>query len=131
MQEFSLQKVIDYYKLDASTAAKILFPDNMYPMHALNRVLGGKTHLNTDQLTALAKYLGVFIADLFSVESWKGTSLKGTLQFTREDYSAVYNNDGKVILRKGNNTIDIFLIPTGTTILELLTILNQKIDGNN
>ena len=130
MRDFDLQKVIEHFKLDVPTAAMILFPDNMYPVHAINRVLSGKAHLNTVQLSALAKYLGVFIHDLFNVDSWHGAYSNSELVFTYNGYTATYNN-GIITLRKNNKTLDTMLIPTGTTITELLTILNQKINGDN
>lgn len=131
IEKFDLREVIKYYGADSNEVAKVLYPDRQYPRLALDRVLSGKTNLDTDQLIKLAEFLGVFVQDLFSVNSWKGgRDTDNNLCFTKGPYKAVYRN-GLISLHKDGQTEKVIIVSSGTTLTELITILNQTTNGNN
>lgn len=126
---FDLRKVIKYFGADTNEVAKVLYPDRQYPRLALDRVLSGKTNLDTGQLTNLAKFFGVFVQDLFNIDSWKGETRNGMICFTKGIITAEYHN-GICTIRNGNN-IENIIVPAGTSVTELITILNNKTNGSN
>lgn len=121
---FDLREVIKHFGADTNEVAKVLYPDRQYPRLALDRVLSGKTNLDTKQLTNLAKFFGVFVQDLFNIDSWKGETRNGMICFTKGAITAEYHN-GICTIRNGNNIANI-IVPAGTPVTDLITILNKQ-----
>ena len=104
MEKFDLNKVLDFYKPDFDAVAKVLFPHNNFPQAALRRVLTGPTTIDANQIAALAEYLGVLVADLYSIDkNWKASFKTGYLTFINGDYKAVVNYKGAFITVYKNN----------------------------
>lgn len=99
METFNITKIIEYYSPDVEELAKVLFPHVKYSKQAFDRVIRGEANLDTTQLEALASYLGVMVADLFSVDDWKGTwdNASRCLTFIKGGYRVNLNYDGAFI----------------------------------
>ena len=70
----NLRELIEQRGLRLQEVAEILFPDNRYPRAALNRVLNGKTLLNSKQAIRLSAWL-VYLSTI-STEEHGTPSLK-------------------------------------------------------
>ena len=79
VQQFNIGNVIEHYKLNTEDLAKVLFPTVKYPKQAFDRVLKGEANLDVIQLERLANHIGVLVTDLFSANTWKGSSEDGCL----------------------------------------------------
>lgn len=108
MEKFNIQKIIEYYSPNTEELGRVLFPHIKYPKQAFDRVLKGEANLDSAQIELLANYLGVFVADLFSVDDWKGewdnklrclTFVKGLYQgnFVKGLYQVNLNYGGSFI----------------------------------
>ena len=73
MEKFDIQKIIERYSPNIEELSKILFPHIKYPKQAFDRVIKGEANLDSVQIELLASYLGVFVADLFFIDEWKGS----------------------------------------------------------
>lgn len=105
-QVFNINKVIECYKLDTAEVAEVLFPHVRYKTLALNRVLKGEAYLDTEQLKALADFIGILIQDLFAFDNWKGTHEDGCLTLIRGEYKVKLNYKGVFMtLTKGSQLI--------------------------
>tara|TARA_R110000787_G_scaffold97665_4_gene201332 strand:+ start:30668 stop:30868 length:201 start_codon:yes stop_codon:yes gene_type:complete len=62
----NLQSVIKTSEVSEHEIAGILFPNNKYPNHALNRVIKGETELKYSQIASLANRLDVTVESLFN-----------------------------------------------------------------
>lgn len=133
MEKFDLNRILEFYKPDFDTVAKILFPHNGFPQAALRRVLTGPATLDANQIAALAKYLGVLVGDLYTVDSnWKGTFKNGYLSFIKDDYKAVLNYKGSFIsVYKNNTLIAQKLIATSMTLENFYIFINNLIKNNH
>lgn len=96
-QRFNINSIIDYYKPDIQNLAKMLFPTVKYPRLAFDRVLRGEACLDVVQLERLADYIGVLVTDLFSVNTWKGSSEGNCLTFIKGKYKVKLNYTGVYI----------------------------------
>ena len=94
MKQFNINRVIEYYKLNTEDLAKVLFPTVKYPKQAFDRVLKGETDLDIRQIETLASYVGVLVTDLFSADTWKGSSEDGCLTLLKGDYKVKLNYNG-------------------------------------
>ena len=108
MDKFNIQKIIEHYSPNTEELGRVLFPHIKYPKQAFDRVLKGEANLDSAQIELLANYLGVFVADLFSVDDWKGewdnklrclTFVKGLYQgnFVKGLYQVNLNYGGSFI----------------------------------
>ena len=108
MEKFNIQKIIEYYSPNTEELGRVLFPHIKYPKQAFDRVLKGEANLDSAQIELLANYLGVLVADLFSVDDWKGewdnklrclTFVKGLYQgnFVKGLYQVNLNYGGSFI----------------------------------
>jgi len=99
MHKFNLSKIIECYSPNVEELSKILFPHVKYPKQAFDRVLKGEANLDSAQIESLASYLGVFVADLFSVDDWKGNWNKQDkcLTFVKGPYRVNLNYRGSFI----------------------------------
>lgn len=104
-QEFNINKVIEYYKLDINEVAEALFPNVRYKKLALDRVLKCEAAINTEQLQSLAKLAGVLTQDLFTLDSWKGSTEDGCLTFLKGDFKAKLNYNGAWLSLYKNNEL--------------------------
>lgn len=116
VRQFDINKIIEFYKLNVEEVARVLFPTVKYQKAALDRILKGEASLDTDQVEALADYIGVFSFELFSSDNWKGSSENGVLTLLKGPYKVrlAYNNvfisiykDDKLIYQKLANTPDM------------------------
>ena len=73
MEKFNITEIINNFSPDIEELSKVLFPHIKYPKQAFDRVLKGEANLDSTQIELLASYLGVFVSDLFSIDSWKGS----------------------------------------------------------
>lgn len=93
MSTFNLKYLIDKKGLNQEALAKELFPNNKFPVVALNRILDGIAYLDTAQLAVLAKICNVQIQELFTSESWS-TKMEGNkIVFIKNNFSAVLDLD--------------------------------------
>ena len=137
MERFNLSNVIDHYKLDQAKLAELLFPTVKYPKLALNRILSGEAHLDTEQLENLAKFLGVFPHDLFFVsQNWKGSSEDGCLVFLKGEYKVKLNYNGVLLTAYKQDklihqelTLENMSVPAFITYIT--NIINNYENGNN
>ena len=108
MEKFNIQKIIEHYSPNTEELSRVLFPYIKYPKQAFDRVLKGEANLDSAQIELLANYLGVLVADLFSVDDWKGewdnklrclTFVKGLYQgnFVKGLYQVNLNYGGSFI----------------------------------
>lgn len=133
MEKFNLNEVLEFYKPDQEEVAKVLFPHNNFPQAALRRVLTGPTTIDADQIAALAEFLGVLVADLYTIDSdWKGSFEHGYLTFKKGEYKAILNYKGSFLsMYKGKNLINTELIATTMTIEDFINHINNIIKANN
>lgn len=133
MEKFDINKVLEFYKPDLDAVAKVLFPHNNFPQAALYRVLKGPIAIDTNQIAALAEYLGVLVSDLYNIDSnWKGTFKTGYLTFINGDYKAVVNYRGSFItVYKNNELIAQELAATSMSVENFIQYINNLIKANN
>ena len=107
MEQFNINSVIEHYKLNTEDLAKVLFPTVKYPKQAFDRVLKGETDLDIKQIETLASHIGVLVTDLFSADTWKGSSEDGCLTMLKGDYKVKLNYKGVFVsIYKNNNLIE-------------------------
>lgn len=107
MEQFNISNVIEHYKLDTEVLAKVLFPTVKYPKQAFDRVLKGETSLDIKQVERLASHIGVLVTDLFSANTWKGSTEDGCLTMLKGDYKVKLNYNGVFVsIYKNNNLIE-------------------------
>ena len=99
MEKFNLQKILEHYAPNLEELSKVLFPYIKYPKQAFDRVLKGEANLDSEQICQLASYLGVLVADLFSIDDWKGSWSREhkCLIFVRGVYQVNINYNGTFI----------------------------------
>lgn len=105
MKQFNINRVIEYYKLNTEDLAKVLFPTVKYPKQAFDRVLKGETDLSIRQIETLASYVGVLVTDLFSADTWKGSSENGCLTLLKGNYKVKLNYNGVFVSIYKNNML--------------------------
>ena len=88
MNTIDIRKVIDENGLSFDDIALHMFPTNVHPRLALNRVIRGEAFLDERQISKLAKLSGLSISELFGEVEWKAMSKKGTLLFMSKDFKA-------------------------------------------
>ncbi len=106
MEQFNISNVIEHYKLNTEDLAKVLFPTVKYPKQAFDRVLKGEANLDIMQVERLASHIGVLVTDLFSANTWKGSSEDGCLVMLKGEYKVKLNYNGVYVsIYKNNNLI--------------------------
>lgn len=83
----NLRELVEQRGLRLQEVAEILFPDNRFPRAALNRVLNGKTLLNSEQVSRLAAWLSVSVDDLYR-GAWSSEFRGETCILTNGNYRA-------------------------------------------
>ena len=137
MEQFNIGNVIEHYKLNTEDLAKVLFPTVKYPKQAFDRVLKGEANLDITQVERLASYIGVLVTDLFSANTWKGSSEDGCLVMLKGEYKVKLNYNGVYVsIYKNNNLISQNLsnVPS-MTVQEFINYIDNFIknyeNGNN
>lgn len=137
MEQFNISNVIEHYKLNTEDLAKVLFPTVKYPKQAFDRVLKGEANLDIMQVERLASHIGVLVTDLFSVNTWKGSSEDGCLVMLKGEYKVKLNYNGVYVsIYKNNNIIcqNISNVPS-MTVQEFINYIDNFIknyeNGNN
>lgn len=137
MEQFNISNVIEHYKLNTEDLAKVLFPTIKYPKQAFDRVLKGEANLDIMQVERLASHIGVLVTDLFSVNTWKGSSEDGCLVMLKGEYKVKLNYNGVYVsIYKNNNLIcqNISNVPS-MTVQEFINYIDNFIknyeNGNN
>lgn len=137
MEQFNISNVIEHYKLNTEDLAKVLFPMVKYPKQAFDRVLKGEANLDITQVERLASYIGVLVTDLFSANTWKGSSEDGCLVMLKGEYKVKLNYNGVYVsIYKNNNLISQNLsnVPS-MTVQEFINHIDSFIknyeNGNN
>lgn len=129
-QDFNINKIIEHYNLYIDEVAQALFPNIRYQKFALDRVLKGEALLNTDQIQALANLAGVFVYDLFNIDSWKGKTENGHLVFVKGDYKVRLNYNGAYLsIYKGSELIYQELASCNMTIKKFIERINKIINN--
>lgn len=129
MQQFNLKSILEEHNVDTQDIAKELFPRVKYPKEAFNRVLRGEANLDTDQVQVLAAYVGVMPADLFSLDSWKGSTEDGLLTLVKGEYKVKINYKGSFItIFKNASEIKQEVISSNTiSLIELIKHIDKLI----
>ena len=137
MEQFNISNVIEHYKLNTEDLAKVLFPTVKYPKQAFDRVLKGEANLDIMQVERLASHIGVLVTDLFSVNTWKGSSEDRCLVMLKGEYKVKLNYNGVYVsIYKNNNLIcqNISNVPS-MTVQEFINYIDNFIknyeNGNN
>lgn len=105
MRQFDINEIIEHYKLNAEDLSRVLFPNVKYPKQAFDRVLKCETDLDISQIEKLASYIGVLVSDLFSINTWRGSSEDGHLIMLKGDYKVKLNYKGAFISIYKNNEL--------------------------
>lgn len=129
MESFNINSVVEYYKLNKEDLAKVLFPAVKYPKQALDRILKGEGNLDIVQVEKLANYIGVLVTDLFSVNTWKGSTEDECLILLKGQYKAKLNYNGVYLSVYKNNVPIVQSISNvpNMTIQEFINFLNNLI----
>lgn len=91
MKRIDIKQIIKENLLNTRDVAEHLFPNNKYPVLALNRVSSGKSCLNVDQLSKLASLIDSDVTELFS-DAWKSNCSQGSIiRFEKDDFMAELN----------------------------------------
>lgn len=137
MEQFNISNVIEHYKLNTEDLARVLFPTVKYPKQAFDRVLKGEANLDIMQVERLASHIGVLVTDLFSVNTWKGSSEDGCLVMLKGEYKVKLNYNGVYVsIYKNNNLIcqNISNVPS-MAVQEFINYIDNFIknyeNGNN
>lgn len=107
--------------------ADILFPMNAHPVHAIDRVLRGDTHLDENQILLLAAKIGCNPGDLFTEANWKAEAQGLSHTFTNGKYVAKLDLETMKIefFVEGTLKHETILASSAITTTELLTFLNK------
>lgn len=97
MEKFDVNKIIEQYGIDVHDLAKHLFPNVKYPSLAFGRVLKGEANLDIEQVSILAKYIGITMADLVANVSWRSGFENGFMTLTKGDYKVEFNPNIAII----------------------------------
>ena len=129
MESFNINNVVEYYKLNTEDLAKVLFPAVKYPKQALDRILKGEGNLDIVQVEKLANYIGVLVTDLFSINTWKGSTEDECLILLKGQYKAKLNYNGVYLSVYKNNVPIVQSISNvpNMTIQEFINFLNNLI----
>ena len=90
-----LKKLIREYSLNKEVLARHLFPNNKYPVLALNRVVAGKSTLNENQISELSTFSGIPIEVIFS-GGWVHRTVGKVHIFEFEDFKAELNTENNM-----------------------------------
>jgi len=133
MQTIDLEKIIRELGLTKEgkfIIAQQIFPENKYPVLALNRIISGEAVLDANQISKLSMLLGIPIDQLFG--SWKTIKHKQTYIFTNGNYRAELDTITWQLLIFDNNSLfhEEVIFPPSITVKDLLSLLNKQIKNH-
>ena len=132
MEHLDIKKVLEVYKVSAKEAANVMFPNNDYPMNALNRVFRGESQVNCRQAAALAAYIGVPVGDLFRSEgNWKVYFEDYAMVLTRDDIRVVLNNYVLTVFKGTTQLAHEYVQYNTISVSEFINHIEQLIKTNN
>jgi hypothetical protein len=127
----NLEQVISQANLDRYEVARQLYPDVLYPMQSMSRVLRGESQLNEEQIFKLAMIVGCEVSDLYNFEGWNYTGVdKKVHMFSKNDgWTATYNSHTNVTRLYCNTSLKATLILSSkaVSVTELYQKLNDTI----
>lgn len=128
METLNLKSIIEFYNVDIKGLANTLFPHNNFPLPALHRAIRGETKLDSEQIALLADYLGVLVADLYTIDGWKASHENMQLTITKGPFKATLFSSGKICVYKDNELIDTKQISNITvSVTEFINHINKLI----
>lgn len=111
LQEFNINEIIEKYTPDIDELSRVLFPNVQHPKLAFNRILKNEAELSVSQLEKLAQYLGTFVGELFTINSFNVESIFGVLYFKRGQYTVTLGKDKNFInLYDDGKLIDKYIV---------------------
>lgn len=134
MKSIDLERIILEYSLDSTELATLLFPTNGFPKPALKRVLKGDALLDTEQVSKLAKFIGVTIGELFGETNWLHTGTENNFHyFHLGEYSAQLNTATwlTTIFHKESLFHECIIHSGSIAMNNYFDLLNQKISEIN
>lgn len=129
-----LKRIVNLYDIDLKFLAEKLFPKNTHKKAALNRILQGKSRLDSQQIATLASLIGVPIDVLYDRQSWSTSSVsKGVLHFSLGDYTAKLNRFTwtTTILKNGEPVVEEIMHPDYMTLSDYFSILDNHLNKLN
>jgi len=138
MSKIDLQQIMTRADLNKKEVAQQLFPKNIHPVLALNRVMAGEALLDADQISKLSLLVGVPISDLFKGSEWKAQTKEGNYYLSNGDFLAILDHpSGMTKLFHKDSLLHEEILHSGLIVLseyleKLNTlILNYKQNGSN
>ena len=132
MEHLDIKKILETYNISAKDAANIMFPNNDYPMNALNRILKGDSQVNCRQIAALAAYIGVPVGDLFLLDKhWKGSFEDGAMVLVKDDLRVVLNNSVLTVFKGPTQLAYEYVQSKIIPVSEFINHIEQLIKTNN
>ena len=120
MKKIDLSKLIEDKGYDFNKLADELFPGNLHPRLALNRVMKGKAVLDANQISKLSFILDVPISELFESKNWSAlTKREGIHYFKNGEYEAELDMKTWVTkVYKNNSLFHTFVLASKSCTLE-------------
>lgn len=136
MKQFDFNKVVEKYGITLRELAPILFPNAKYPLKAIYRIADCKAELSISQVEKLAAYLGVFVTDLFNIDSARAYSDNNNIKIVNGEYAARINYNGSFITIFHNaELISQEVINTNaikfTDLLKYISLIIKKYENGN
>ena len=136
MKQFDFNKVVEKYGITLRELAPILFPNAKYPLKAIYRIADGKAELSISQVEKLAAYLGVFVTDLFNIDSARAYSDNNNIKIVNGEYVARINYNGSFItIFRNADLISQEVINTNaikfTDLLKYISLIIKKYENGN
>lgn len=124
-----VKKVVEDNNLDVAELAALLFPKNKHPKMSLDCVMRGEQLLNSEQLLAFAKYVGVPIGDLFTFRGWQIRAEPLQFTFSKGEYRAVLNQQTfmTALYHKERRTFQEIVHKSSITMSEYVARLDELI----
>lgn len=88
MRTIELGRIIEDLSISKSDLALDLFPTHKHPMMALDRVIQGKSNLDTTQLSKLAALTNLTFDELYNGKNWKTKAKNNLITFEVDDFKA-------------------------------------------
>ena len=136
MVYLNVQAIIDNYQLDRDLIALLLFPENKFPKTALFRITTEESVLTSEQVYALADFIGVTVDELYSFgPSWvqQYSTKKDIIIFKRGSYVVNVNTrTGVVSIQEAARPINYLkaIVNKSITFEELFSIVDSYILNN-
>jgi len=123
-------KIISDAGLRFGFVAEQLFPENLHPYNALNRIVVKDAELKAGQLTRLSELTGKSVDCILGL-TWSGTSSGGAktdLLIARGQYTVAIRKDSlQLIVYRSGAPVAERRMPVGTTVRQLLEVVDAEI----